>query len=90
MKRTLFLLISLYIGLVGANAQEDRCDVNGDGVVNIVDVTYVIDHILGKGHASTPIDEGHEAIDLGLPSGTMWASCNVGASKPEDYGGYYA
>ena len=31
-----------------------------------------------------------EAIDLGLPSGTLWASWNVGASKPEEYGGYYA
>lgn len=31
-----------------------------------------------------------EAIDLGLPSGLKWASCNVGASKPEEYGGYYA
>jgi hypothetical protein len=31
-----------------------------------------------------------EAIDLGLPSGTKWASCNVGASSPEEYGGYYA
>lgn len=30
------------------------------------------------------------AIDLGLPSGTKWASINVGASKPEEYGGYYA
>ena len=29
-------------------------------------------------------------IDLGLPSGTKWACCNVGASKPEDYGEYYA
>ena len=29
-------------------------------------------------------------IDLGLPTGTKWACCNVGASKPEDYGGYYA
>ena len=29
-------------------------------------------------------------VDLGLPSGTKWACCNVGASKPEDYGGYYA
>ena len=28
-------------------------------------------------------------IDLGLPSGTKWACCNVGATKPEDYGGYY-
>ena len=31
-----------------------------------------------------------EAIDLGLPSGTKWASWNVGASSPEEYGGYYA
>ena len=29
-------------------------------------------------------------IDLGLPSGTKWACCNVGASKPESYGGYFA
>ena len=31
-----------------------------------------------------------EAVDLGLPSGTRWASWNVGASKPEEFGGYYA
>lgn len=31
-----------------------------------------------------------EAIDLGLPSGTLWASYNVGATKPEEYGDYYA
>ena len=31
-----------------------------------------------------------EAVDLGLPSGTLWASCNVGATKPEEMGGYYA
>lgn len=31
-----------------------------------------------------------EAIDLGLPSGLKWASCNVGASSPEEYGGYFA
>ena len=29
-------------------------------------------------------------IDLGLPSGTKWACCNIGANNPEDYGGYYA
>ena len=31
-----------------------------------------------------------EAIDLGLPSGLKWASCNLGASAPEDCGDYYA
>ena len=29
-------------------------------------------------------------IDLGLPSGTKWSCCNVGASVPEDYGNHYA
>ena len=36
-------------------------------------------------------DHNHpHAIDLGLPSGTKWACCNVGASSPEGYGGYFA
>ena len=29
-------------------------------------------------------------VDLGLPSGTLWATCNVGASAPEEYGDYFA
>lgn len=29
-------------------------------------------------------------VDLGLPSGIKWATCNVGATKPEEYGNYYA
>jgi uncharacterized repeat protein (TIGR02543 family) len=33
---------------------------------------------------------GHLWVDLGLPSGTLWAICNVGASVPEEYGNYYA
>lgn len=45
--------------------------------------------------SSTPIKNksldvnGHEYVDLGLPSGTLWAKCNVGAEKETDYGGYY-
>ena len=33
---------------------------------------------------------GHEYVDLGLPSGLKWATCNVGATEPEEFGGYYA
>ena len=33
---------------------------------------------------------GVTAVDLGLPSGTRWASCNVGAARPEEFGGYYS
>lgn len=36
-------------------------------------------------------DENHpHMIDLGLPSGTLWACCNVGANAPEEYGGRFA
>ena len=46
-------------------------------------------NVFGNG---TPIftPDGVEAINLGLPSGSIWASCNVGATKPENIGDYYA
>ena len=33
---------------------------------------------------------GHEFVDLGLPSGLLWATCNVGATSPEQAGLYFA
>ncbi len=55
----------------------------------------VIRIIYGSGGSSTPIfksgtENGHDYVDLGLTSGTKWATANVGASKPQDYGNYYA
>ena len=38
--------------------------------------------------SSAKMINGHEYVDLGLS--VKWATCNVGASKPEDYGNYYA
>ena len=37
----------------------------------------------------TSVSQG-EAVDLGLPSGTKWATCNVGAKSPEEFGDYFA
>lgn len=34
--------------------------------------------------------DGHASVDLGLPSGTIWASCNVGATLPEETGDYFS
>lgn len=39
-----------------------------------------------ENHQLAPV----EAVDLGLTSGTKWASCNVGADAPENYGDYFA
>ena len=33
---------------------------------------------------------GYDYVDLGLPSGIMWATYNIGASTPNEYGEYYA
>lgn len=35
-------------------------------------------------------NNGYEYIDLGLPSGLLWASCNIGAENPEEFGDYFA
>ena len=34
--------------------------------------------------------DDHAYVDLGLPSGLLWATCNVGAASPEEYGDYFA
>ena len=43
-----------------------------------------------QGIKSNNFINGHEYVDLGLPSGLKWATCNVGANSPEEYGDYYA
>ncbi|MBQ0120048.1 MAG: hypothetical protein KBT13_02855 [Bacteroidales bacterium] len=85
--RNLFLLLVMLCGMCvqQANAQALRCDVNGDGCVDMSDVNEVINTILGK-----KIVDTHEFVDLGLPGGVLWATCNIGAENPEDYGKYFA
>lgn len=39
---------------------------------------------------ATGRERGHQWVDLGLPSGVKWATCNVGASEPWEYGDYFA
>lgn len=54
----------------------------------IAEANYPLEH--EEVYHSCPDNNHPHIIDLGLPSGTKWACCNVGASKPEEYGGYYA
>lgn len=49
--------------------------------------------ILDNGYLTAGIEvfiSNPNVVDLGLPSGLLWATCNVGADKPEDYGDYFA
>lgn len=61
---------------------------------------YVYDYLSNIYNYSEPISfttgsisdsaQEHEWVDLGLPSGTLWATCNIGASSPEEYGDHFA
>ena len=44
----------------------------------------------GGGGGGNGTYNGHDYVDLGLPSGTLWATCNVGADTPEGCGDYFA
>ena len=64
----------------------ENADVYADGLVNVMDVTALIDLIL----SGPQVEPDENYVDLGLPSGTLWATRNVGAENPEDYGDYFA
>ncbi len=79
-------VIDIILGSDVSDYVRSRADVNSDGEVNIADINVIIDIIL-KGQ---PAVSTKDWVDLGLPSGTLWATCNVGANSPEEYGDYFA
>ena len=53
-------------------------------------LTLLSSAFIAAGAWAQNMENGHEYVDLGLTSGTKWATCNVGASSPEQYGRYFA
>lgn len=54
-------------------------------------LSYVVSNASPLSEKKLKSDQnGHEYVDLGLPSHTLWATCNVGADAPEGYGDYFA
>lgn len=98
MKRftTLLIALSIYNIAVLAQKKYEMVVEKTDGtetVFKVEDVkrTYFRERNSGsEGYITCPDGNHPHYIDLGLPSGTKWACCNVGASSPEEYGGYYA
>ena len=78
-------LVNAYL----ANAQAtEMTDIDKDTRLSITDITSLISMI--NSGSSNNNNNGHQFVDLGLPSGTLWATCNVGASTPEELGDFYA
>ena len=87
--KKIYLFLTALMLTVAASAQTTiKGDVNGDGTVDIADVTEVVNIILNPDSDDDTPTTDSRAVDLGLS--VKWASCNVGATTPEEYGGYYA
>ncbi len=77
------------------SSNEDVAKVDANGVVSaIADGSCTITCTAKDGSGVKATCEvsviTHEWVDLGLPSGTLWATCNIGANSPEEYGDYFA
>ncbi len=90
MKQILLAMVLIF-GLT-ATAQERTMKVYKNGEVTHSILISDIDSVKIESNAVSEINviNGHEYVDLGLPSGLKWATCNIGATNPEDYGDYYA
>lgn len=74
---------------------ETIATVDGNGVVTGVEeglVAIVAETTDGSGVSATCLVDvtSHEYVDLALPSGTLWATTNIGAATPTDDGNFYA
>ncbi len=78
MKKIIYLLMSLSLVAFASCSDDDKDSNSGNGNVSAVSVF------------KSGTENGHDYVDLGLTSGTRWATANVGAKTPQDYGNYYA
>ena len=72
--------------VVGENVLEE----SRDGVITLKNQENSLTTEVIIQQQPLPTINGYEYVDLGLPSGLKWATCNVGTSSPEEYGDYYA
>lgn len=89
MKKIFTLIaVALMLGAATVNAQSMKVT-KTDGTIYDFPVEEIskVEFIQGDGSNK---ENGYEFVDLGLPSGTKWAKCNVGASAPEQAGDYFA
>lgn len=74
-----------------AELQEEVKQGKSSAALAVTAILKQLEEIKAKiGGTPTPPAEAMEYVDLGLPSGLKWATCNLGATKPEESGTYYA
>ena len=84
-------IVAVINTIAGESTYVSSADVNKDENTDISDIVAIINIIANGGkkvYLTCPDNNHPHAIDLGI--GVYFACCNVGASSPEEYGGYYA
>lgn len=75
MKQMLFMaLVLLYTTSVSASGLANSSENEQDSTIRV----------------QQEFNRIHDYVDLGLTSGTLWATTNIGATNPQDYGWYFA
>lgn len=74
--------------LIVAGVQTTRAQKMTVNLANGKTVVYRVSQVESVTFDETASD--YDFVDLGLPSGTLWATCNVGANSPEEVGDYFA
>ena len=65
-------------------------DADGAQRVDVGDIATIVSLLKSSSQSSGTAPANVEAVDLGLPSGTLWANMNIGATSPENSGNYFA
>ena len=60
------------------------------GWINLPETMPAHDVIITGYFVNSHNNSDHEYVDLGLPSGLLWATCNIGANAPEEVGDLFA
>ena len=83
------------VTLTGMISGEAKVTIKDVLTMRFVEVPVMVEYSSSQSYLACPDDHHPHLIDLGLPSGTKWACCNVDTNYPEDhspthYGGFYA
>ena len=83
----LIIVVISMIGMISGCGNRSVSDGNND----VADTDVLTkENAVAESLTEHDTHSDHDWVDLGLPSGTLWAVCNIGASTQYDYGTYFA
>lgn len=79
-----------YMVVIDLDSGIEQNDITAEQAAIARAKTWSVEAIENDGYIQYPKTNTHEYVDLGLTSGTLWATCNVGANNPQDVGKFFA